>query len=485
MTPTLQRSNVEFSKRVFLDRLTTDAQPLVQPGNIDEGPGEEYEYGGVGDSNNFGVGFDCSGWCGIGCATAILGPQFFSGTGYKRLFSTETFGDWANQVGGWKQTNQSDCVSGQYPIKVMICHGGGGPNSHMAMWLDGWDMESNGDYGLCTEPGEITGVASNYWNDWWVWDGGPINEDTTYRQPMGYPRGYDYAGGRISGADLVKANTSFVCRYLTDGGPSLPGKQLLPNEFVDLVDNGISVVFNWETTENFMLGGKQAGVNDATAALAYVRTLMTAASIPAPLQNPTIYFSCDFDESPAQDTPVEDYLRGAGTVLGGMDHVGLYGPYWISMRAQAVTSCKYIWQTEAWSGGNITSAVNIMQRNNAGYQTVGGVQCDINEAHSDDIGAWVPTKAVPPVPVPPAPPQPAPAPTPLDYLALSYEQLCGPIDPATGLGKGWPQLAGDPAALAALQAKVDAGTSLYVTDALACLLWHITPTAKPPTKGAT
>jgi len=33
---------------------------------------------------------------------------------------------------------------------------------------------------------------------------------------------------------------------------------------------------------------------------------------------------------------------------------------------------------------------NIMQRNGLGYMTIDGIQCDINEAHTDDIGAFVP-----------------------------------------------------------------------------------------------
>jgi hypothetical protein len=381
----LLRSNIEFAKRVFLDRLTTDAQPLLQPANIDDGPGDEYEYGGVGDSSNFGVGFDCSGLCGVELALAVFGPQYFAAQGYQRLFSTETF---PGPLPGFREATQQDLISGDYPLKVCIMHGGGGPDSHMACQIDGWDMESNGDYGLCTEPGDITGIASSYWNDWWVWDG-PIVEDTPWRQPMSYLRGLDYAGGRISGASLKANGISFVCRYLSDGGSGLPGKQLLPNEFADLVANGIGVVFNWETTADFMLGGYSAGVADAQQALAYVR------SLPGAPQNPVIFFSCDFDEAPNQDTPVEQYLQGAASVLGGMNFVGIYGSYYICTRAQTAVGVKYIWQTEAWSGGNITSAVNIMQRNSLGYQTIEGVECDINEAHTDDYGQYLPIQPTP------------------------------------------------------------------------------------------
>lgn len=412
---TLLRSNIEFAKRVFLDRLTTDAQPLLQPAHIDEGPGDEYEYAGVFDPYNFGIGADCSGLCGIVLGAAINGPNAMS---WSRLFSTETF---PGPLPGFRRTTQADLVNGNYPLKVCIMHGGGGPDSHMACQIDGWDMESNGDYGVCTMPPEITGIASNYWDTWWVWDG-PITEDTTWRQPMSYPRGLDYAGGHISGASLAANGISFVCRYLSSGGSSLPYKQLTADEFADLTAHKIPVVFNWETTSNFMLGGFSAGIADAQTALTYIQSLP---GVPHGYQ-PTVYFSCDFDEAPDQDTPVEQYLEGAASVLGGMDHVGIYGAYYICTRAQAVTGVKYIWQTEAWSGGYITSAVNIMQRNSLGYQTIDGVQCDINEAHTDDIGAFVPSA-----------PAPAPPPTPAPSGLIPPDK---PTDPNQLISEIWDQL---------------------------------------------
>lgn len=373
----LLRSNVNFAKRVFLDRLTTDQQPVSDPLNPDAGPGDEYVYAGVYDPLNFGVGADCSGSAGIFIDAAINGPD---GMRWTRKFSTETF---PGPFSGFRKTTRSDLVNGNYPIKVCIMHGGGGPDSHMNISIDGWVMESNGDHGTCTLNHGAIPQDSNFWNDWWVYDG-PIIEDTTWRQPMSYPLGLDYAGGRISGADLKAAGVKFVCRYLTDGGPGLPGKQLLPNEFADLVANGIAVVFNFETTADRMLAGYGAGVADAQYSLSYIRLL------PGGPQYPVVYFSCDFDEAPSQDQVVYDYLRGAASVLG-MDHVGLYGAYYICERAQAAVGVKYLWQTEAWSGGNIVSTVNIMQRNGLGYKYVSGVQCDINEAHTDDFGQFLPS----------------------------------------------------------------------------------------------
>jgi hypothetical protein len=466
MTNVLQRSDVEFAKRVFLDRLTTDAQPLLQPDHIDAGPGEEYEYGGVFNPYNFGVGADCSGLAGIECSAALYGPgQMVWG----RLFSTESFAGWA-QTRGFRQVSRDEMLSSTSPLKVVIMHGGGGPDSHMAMWLDGWDMESNGDHGVCTYPPEITGLASNFWNDWWVFDG-TINENTDFRQPREYPQGADYAGGHISGAELSARGIQFVCRYITSGGSSLPNKQITAGEFIDLCNNGIQVVWNYETTATFTL--VDDGAADAQRGLAYIQTLLEAAaaagiSIPAGYQ-PAIYFSADFDEAPNQDVQVENFLRGAATGLGGMQNVGLYGAYYLCSRAQTVLGPHLLlWQTEAWSGGNITSAVNIMQRNNAGYKVIGGVQCDINESHSDWIGAFIPNA---PVPQPPPPPPPPPGPTNDEMLQRIYDQV-----------QPYPQLAGKPEALKALQAKIDQGVDLTLVDAVSGHIYGLLP-QKPKTKG--
>jgi hypothetical protein len=404
------RTNVEFAKRVFLDRLTTVDQALSQPNDINminEGPGDPYIYGGCWDPFNFGIGADCSGCVGIMTAAVFHGTKM----GWQRYFSTETF---PNGFDGFRQTSQDDLLNGNYCMKVCICHGGGGPNSHMNCSVDGWVMESNGDYGTCTANHGAIPQSSDYWNDFWVLPS-PIIEDTTWRQPMGYPLGVDYAGGRIAGADLRKAGVAFVCRYLTDGGPGLPGKQLMPDEFTDLQTNGINVVFNYETTANFMM--TDSGATDAQKALAYIRSLPGMASA-----NPVIYFSCDFDEAPNQQATINQFLTDAGTVLGGPSKVGIYGAYYVCQRALDAGVCKYMWQTEAWSGGNIDSRVNIMQRNGLGYLTIDGVQCDQNQAHTNDYGQWAYAPAPSPLPTPvpvPAPPAPAPTPPPAPPVVVT------------------------------------------------------------------
>ena len=409
----LLRSNVEFAKRVFLDRLTTDQQGLYQADDNDAGPGDVYDYAGCYDPDNLGVGADCSGSAGIFIGAAFNGPD---GLQWIRQFCTETF---PGSFLGFRQTTQDDLVNNYYPIKVCIEHGGGGPNSHMNCSIDGIVMESNGDYGTCTLDHGAIPQDSDFWNDWWVFDG-PIQEDTTYRCPMEYPQGVDYAGGTIGGLDLREAGVSFVCRYLTDGGASLPGKQLQRQEFLNLCTNGISIVFNWETTADFMLNGYDQGVSDAQQALDYIRSLPGAPS------QPVVYFSADFDETPDQDSVVWEYMAGANSVLGTNEQgnmcAGIYGDYWVCSRALDANVADYVWQTEAWSGGNVTGSVNIFQRNSLGYRDFNGIQCDIDEAHTDDFGQFTPGGSMPEKPT-----------------DLILDQLEGPLG-ADGSRQGWPQL---------------------------------------------
>lgn len=239
-------------------------------------------------------------------------------------------------------------------------------------------------------------------------------------------QGLDYAGGRPTGAALKAAGYQFVVRYLSDGGPSLPGKLLLPSEADDLRANGVDIVSNWETTADRMLAGYDAGAYDAQLALKQVLACGGRRDRP-------IYFSADFDAAPQQQSPIDDYLRGAASVLGTAN-VGIYGGFWPISRALTNGTATWAWQTVAWSGSNRDDRINLMQRNDLGYAYIDGVPCDINEAHTVDYGQWsyqgedvtVPTPASS---NPTAVPKPADEPTQesqeWDQLLIRWEMLGG------------------------------------------------------------
>jgi hypothetical protein len=68
-----------------------------------------------------------------------------------------------------------------------------------------------------------------------------------------------------------------------------------------------------------------------------------------------------------------------------------------------------------------------MQRNGLGYTVVGGVQCDVDEAHTTDFGAWsgtaVANTPAPPAPVPPSTTVVTPSDTTL-LLQQIWDQVC-------------------------------------------------------------
>ncbi|KAA0023323.1 DUF1906 domain-containing protein [Antrihabitans cavernicola] len=190
--------------------------------------------------------------------------------------------------------------------------------------------------------------------------------------------GLDYAARRPGGTAIRAAGYDFAVRYLSDGGPSLPGKLLTSSEADDLRVNGISIVSNWETTADRMLDGYGAGLYDAEQALSQV--LACGGRIDRP-----IYFSADFDATPAQQVPIDNYLRGAAAVLG-VGNVGIYGGYWPVHRALNNGTATWSWQTDAWSGTNVETGRNLHQF--ARTVRVGGVDCDVNEALTEDFGQW-------------------------------------------------------------------------------------------------
>jgi hypothetical protein len=182
--------------------------------------------------------------------------------------------------------------------------------------------------------------------------------------------GLDYAGGLPGAAAIKKAGYRFVCRYLTPGGPGLPGKLLTPEEYADLQAHGIAAVVNWETSATRMLDGYNAGVADAEAAETRIR------AVGHPLDRP-VFFSADFDATPAQQAEIDDYLRGVASVLGA-DRVGIYGSYNVVKRCLDNHTARWAWQTAAWSRGQVEPRIHIYQRITSA--TVGGVECDVNEA---------------------------------------------------------------------------------------------------------
>lgn len=199
--------------------------------------------------------------------------------------------------------------------------------------------------------------------------------------------GLDYSGGRPSGAAVARAGYSFVVRYLANG---LSGRvNLSAVEVADMRANGVDVAVVWERKiigqPDRATGGWDAGVADANAAQTQV-VLCGVGDLP-------IYMAVDFDipdyapgnpDARAKLGPVGDYLAGAASVLGRA-RTGVYGGYYTVKRALDAGLVEWSWQTAAWSGGQVDKdRINLFQR--LGYALVGGVECDVNEARTDEFG---------------------------------------------------------------------------------------------------
>jgi hypothetical protein len=187
--------------------------------------------------------------------------------------------------------------------------------------------------------------------------------------------GLDYSAGRISGVDVADAGHKFVMRYLW-----FPGQRhayLTAEEARDLRAAGIAIGLIFESIANRAVQGWDAGVADANIAAAQL------ADVGAPADQ-VIYFTIDFDASEGQQPAIDDYFRGAASVVG-IDRVGCYAGYWPLSRLLDSGLVRYGWQTLAWSGDNREARAALFQ--NGDQATVGGVECDINEL-SGPAGLW-------------------------------------------------------------------------------------------------
>jgi hypothetical protein len=183
--------------------------------------------------------------------------------------------------------------------------------------------------------------------------------------------GLDYAGGVPSAAAIKAAGYGFVARYLTDGGPGLPGKLLKKPEYDALVAADVAVVVNYETTADRMKRGYAAGVDDATSAQA------TLEGIGYPADERPVMFSADWDATESDQVAIDSYLRGAASVIG-VDRVGIYGGYYVVKRCLDNGTATWAWQAGAWSGGQIEPRAHIYQH--IVTVVVDGIPCDVNEA---------------------------------------------------------------------------------------------------------
>jgi len=231
--------------------------------------------------------------------------------------------------------------------------------------------------------------------------------------PQGAPLAYgvDFSWSRPTAEDLRAAGYSFVCRYLSW---STSGKNLTPDEAAYWQANDFDIVSNWEYYAEAPKGGWAQGVEDATEALRQHQWCGGGEADP-------VYFSVDYDVPmstyahepwwqrlwrwllrlvahvrrgaigvlhgvPAEYMPVADYMRGAASVMGGVERVGAYGEYDVVRQLFNDGLIAYGWQTYAWSYGWWEPRAQLRQVQNG--ITVGGEEVDRDEAWAPNYGQW-------------------------------------------------------------------------------------------------
>ena len=207
-------------------------------------------------------------------------------------------------------------------------------------------------------------------------------------------QGCDYSWARPGGKTLKDAGKHFAIRYIPYPGHG--GKGLGAAERDDLLSNGVSIAMVFESYVGRPKEGYGAGAADATESDRQMKALGFPPGTP-------VYFAVDFDATEAQQVPIDDYLRGAASVIGA-DRVGVYAGYWVIKRCKENNTAKYLWQTYAWSGGNVHPDIHLYQYKN-GQNLNGAV--DFCEARKDNYGQWQAGEVFPTPDPQPVPPQPA------------------------------------------------------------------------------
>jgi len=109
-----------------------------------------------------------------------------------------------------------------------------------------------------------------------------------------------------------------------------------------------------------------------------------ATAIGFPADRP-IYMAVDRDVvTEAQFRTMVEYLRGAGTSLGGSRLTGVYGEHDVCLRAQQAGVAAWYWQATAWSHHELFAGRHLFQK--VMTVKVNGFDCDVNDVLQADWG---------------------------------------------------------------------------------------------------
>ncbi|HET7639931.1 MAG TPA: DUF1906 domain-containing protein, partial [Ktedonobacteraceae bacterium] len=192
----------------------------------------------------------------------------------------------------------------------------------------------------------------------------------------------DIAWQKPSGSALAAAGFTVASLYV---GQDNTGKNMTAAVVNDYHSHGVAVVANFEYGASQMANGEPQGVSDARLGLSQARACGMPGGRP-------IYYSADWAATSAQiQQGVIPYLVGARSVTGA-GTVGVYGSYYVVSAVHAYWQAHYpgekiwLWQTAAWSNGNIFSPIDLYQ--DATTSVVAGITIDNDQIKSTDVGQW-------------------------------------------------------------------------------------------------
>lgn len=209
-------------------------------------------------------------------------------------------------------------------------------------------------------------------------------------------KGIDVAWDRPTISQIKATGATWVARYFSPDST----KNLTAAEVRDYAAAGLSIVTVWEGSASRALDGYAAGQTDAHAA----ERERAAVGLPP---DTVIHFAVDTDTDWAS---VEQYFAGAASVIG-QARVGVYGGIRV-IEGAAAAGYRWLWQTDAWSGGRWSPKSTIRQE--GGTTLSGGA--DYDTAETLDFGQY----PRPVAPKPPTPKPPVPAPVLLEDTMLAY-----------------------------------------------------------------
>lgn len=189
----------------------------------------------------------------------------------------------------------------------------------------------------------------------------------------------DFSWARPGATALKNAGFTGVMRYFSY---DFTGKNINEVELKEYIGAGLDVGVVWESTANRARSGKQAGIDDATAAKNQAKAIGYTGEI---------FFGIDYDASESDQPAINSYAQGFKSVVG---YSNPYGGYWPLKRLQDAGLADKAWQTVAWSGSNRLDQAVLLQD----ATTALNGQVDNNQVLKSDFGQMGANSKVTPAP---------------------------------------------------------------------------------------